>query len=109
MENISNDIKDIKLSKSKHKKPVINNDKELPTSNKPIYNLEYINTRINTEICNETIIKLKDELCRHQASIVKDNKTGRRFIMPSKLTLNQKKIYKAFGLPIENNTKLLEN
>jgi hypothetical protein len=61
MENITNSIQDIKLSKSKNKKPVINYDKELPTINKSIYNLDYINTRINTEICNETITKLKDD------------------------------------------------
>jgi hypothetical protein len=61
MENITNSIQDIKLSKSKNKKPVKNDDKNLQTINKPIYNIDYINTRINIEICNETITKLKDD------------------------------------------------
>ena len=51
----------------------------------------------------------RDELCRLQASIVRDRKTGKRFILPSKITQNQKKIYEAFNLEIDNKAKLLEN
>ena len=79
MENISNAIKDIKLSKSKNKKPVINNDKELPISNKPIYNLEYINTRINTtcDISNGFV----DVATSYE--IKKDVKQGANLLYPS--------------------------
>lgn len=53
--------------------------------------------------------KIRDELNRLQTSVVRDAKTGKRFLLPSKLTKNQKKIYKAFGLIIDNKTKILEN
>ncbi len=66
------------------------------------YKLNKLNIKLSFE-------ETKDELNRLQASVVKDRKTGRRFILPSKLTENQKKIYKAFGLATVTETKLLEN
>jgi transposase len=53
--------------------------------------------------------EIQNELSRSEASIVKDTKTGKRFILPSKVTTLQKSIYKAFGLPINDRIKIIEN
>jgi transposase len=42
--------------------------------------------------------QLRNELLHVQASLMTDISTGKRYIIPSHLTVNQKKIYQAFGL-----------
>ena len=51
--------------------------------------------------------EIRDELEKVQVSIVKDVITKKRFILPSKITSNQKKIYKVFDLKIETTPTLL--
>lgn len=58
---------------------------------------------------NISFEEIRDELERLQFSIIKDSKTGTRFILPSKATLIQKKIYNAFGLVISEKSKIIEN
>ena len=66
------------------------------------YKLDKLNFKLSFE-------EIKDELNRVQASTVKDKKTNKRFILPSKLTENQKKIYKAFGLKINQQAQILKS
>ncbi|MBI4727296.1 hypothetical protein HY768_08780, partial [candidate division TA06 bacterium] len=42
--------------------------------------------------------QLRNELLHVQASLVVDIKTRKRYILPSHATINQKRIYQAFGL-----------
>jgi transposase len=42
--------------------------------------------------------QLREELLHIQSSVVMDLQSKKRFILPSKYTINQKNIYKAFGL-----------
>jgi transposase len=66
------------------------------------YKLDKLNFKLSFE-------EIKDELNRVQASIVEDSKTKKRFMLPSKLTEIQKKIYKAFGLKIIQEARILKN
>ncbi len=56
---------------------------------------------------NLSFEEIREELNRIQASIVRDKTTGKRFILPAKITKNQKKIYKAFALTLNNSTVIL--
>ena len=56
---------------------------------------------------NLSFEEIRDELNSLQASIVRDKTSGKRFILPAKITKNQKKIYKAFGLTLKNSTTIL--
>jgi len=51
--------------------------------------------------------KIKDELNRLQFSIVRDEKSKNRFILPSKLTKNQIEIYTALGLKRDQKAKII--
>jgi transposase len=51
--------------------------------------------------------EIKDELNRLQYSVVVDEKSKNKFILPSKLTKNQKAIYKALGLKIDQQAKII--
>jgi hypothetical protein len=42
--------------------------------------------------------KIRNELLQAQASILPDTATNRKYILPSKTTLVQKKLYHIFGL-----------
>jgi transposase len=42
--------------------------------------------------------QIRNELLHAQASIVKDISTGKKYVIPSQVTLNQEKLYQAFGL-----------
>lgn len=42
--------------------------------------------------------QLREELLHVQSSLDKDITTGKHYVIPSRVTLNQKKIYQAFGL-----------
>ena len=64
------------------------------------YKLNKANIKISFE-------EIRDELERVQSSVVKDNVTGRRFILPSRPTEIQEKIYKVFGLEINDQIKFL--
>ncbi len=64
------------------------------------YKLKNLNINLSFE-------EIREELNRLQASIVRDKTTGKRFILPAKITKNQKKIYKAFGLTLNNSTVIL--
>ncbi len=50
---------------------------------------------------------LREELSQMQASILKEEKSGRKYIMPSKVTETQRAIYRAFDLSINEKTRLL--
>jgi transposase len=68
----------------------------------------FVKYKLNKAKIKLSFEEIRNELSRLQASIVSDKKTGRRFILPSKTTQNQKSIYKAFGLVINENTRLLK-
>jgi transposase len=51
--------------------------------------------------------EIRDELNRLQVSIVRDEKSGKQFSLPSKITKNQQQIYQALGLRINQKTKML--
>ena len=51
--------------------------------------------------------EIRDELNRLQVSIVRDEKSGMKFSLPSKITKNQRQIYQVLGLKIDQKTKIL--
>ncbi len=69
-----------------------------------VASVKYKLSKLNIKL---SVGSIREELSHLQSSIVKDIKTGKRFLLPSKMTENQKKIYKAFGLKICNKTKIL--
>lgn len=68
----------------------------------------FVKHKLKTYKINLSFEEIREELGRVQTSIVKDIKTGKTFMLPSKLTGHQKEIYKAFGLIIDNKTKILK-
>ena len=69
-----------------------------------VASVKYKLSKLNIKL---SVGSIREELSHLQSSIVKDIKTGKRFLLPSKMTENQKKIYKAFGLKICNKTQIL--
>ena len=65
------------------------------------YKLKQANVKVSLD-------KMREELARVQASIVRDKRTGKRFILPSKVTPIQKAIYKTFGLNLQAKPKLIK-
>ena len=55
-----------------------------------------------------SIRKIKEELGYVQASVVRDTRTRRRFLLPSKTTPDQRAIYNALGLKLEEKVRLLK-
>ena len=54
-----------------------------------------------------SVEKIKEELGYLQASIVRDEKSGKKFLLPSKITDGQKAIYNALGLELQEKVRLL--
>ena len=52
--------------------------------------------------------EIKDELNRLQYSVVRDEKSKKRFILPSKITINQKRIYSALGIKLDQQAKIID-
>ena len=57
---------------------------------------------------NLSINRIKEELSYIQASVVRDKKSGKRFLMPSKANDVQKAIYSAFGLELQEKAQYLK-
>jgi len=68
----------------------------------------FVKNKLNKAKIKLSFEETREELGRLQASIVKDKLTGKKFILPSKITSNQKSIYKVFGLEVDHKAKLLE-
>ena len=64
------------------------------------YSLKQAKVRLSFE-------RIREELERVQSSIVKDTKTGRRFILPSKATATQKAIYGVFNKKINQTVQFI--
>lgn len=60
--------------------------------------LSYTKYKLNKANAQISLETLREELLKAQSSIVLDTKTKTYFAIPSKITENQKAIYKAFGL-----------
>ena len=56
---------------------------------------------------NLSIARIREELSFIQASIVRDRRSNKRFLLPSKLTKIQRDIYTALGLVYDTRVKLL--
>jgi transposase len=67
----------------------------------------YTKDKLKKAHINLSLEEIRDELNRLQVSIVKDTKTKKCFSLPSKMTENQKKIYKALGLDRNEKTEIL--
>ena len=52
--------------------------------------------------------RIKEELGYVQASVVKDVRTGQKFLLPSKTTPRQREIYNALGLNLEERVRRLQ-
>lgn len=57
---------------------------------------------------NLSIEEIKEELNSLQESILRENKTGRTFRLPSKITANQRLIYKALNLRLNEKATLVK-
>lgn len=68
----------------------------------------FIRYKLNQKKIKLSFEEIQNELGRREASIVKDKITGKRFIIPSKITELQKSIYTALNLPISNKIKMLQ-
>ena len=55
-----------------------------------------------------SIERIKEELGYLQASIVRDGQSGKRFLLPSKVTPIQRAIYKSLGLKLEEKVRFLK-
>ena len=64
------------------------------------YSLKQSNIKLSFE-------RIKEELSFVQSSIVRDTKTGRRFILPSRATATQKAIYGVFNKTINQTVQFL--
>ena len=51
---------------------------------------------------------IREELSYRQASVLRDQLTGRRFFIPSKMTDKQKEIYKALNIRLDQKIKILD-
>ena len=56
---------------------------------------------------NLSMAKIKEELTDVQGSIVRDRKTKKRFLIPSKITENQQKIYQAMGQKLDSRPRII--
>ena len=50
---------------------------------------------------------IREELSYVQASVVKDNKTEMKFLLPSKITQRQEAIYKALKINLSSKVRVL--
>ena len=64
------------------------------------YSLKRANIKLSFE-------RIREELEEVQSSIVRDTKTGRRFILPSKATATQKAIYGAFNKKLNQTVQFI--
>ena len=55
-----------------------------------------------------SIERVREELGYVQASIVRDQQTGERFLLPSRVTDTQRAIYGALGMEIEDKVRPLK-
>ena len=55
-----------------------------------------------------SVERIREELGYLQASIVRDQKTGRRFLLPSKATDTQRKICDALGVKLQEKVQILK-
>ena len=51
--------------------------------------------------------KIREELSEVQVSRVRDERTGRRFLLPSKVTSTQRAIYEVFNKKLRQTTQFL--
>ena len=51
--------------------------------------------------------QIREELEQVQYSVVRDKVNNQKFLIPSALTKNQQKIFKAFGLKLASTPKIL--
>ena len=54
-----------------------------------------------------SVARIREELGYLQASVVRDKKTGKKFLLPSKVTPEQREIYRALGLKLEEKVRFL--
>ena len=54
--------------------------------------------RVKVQYQEMSFEQIRNELLHAQASILVDTKTGKKYTIPSHVTINQKKIYSVFGL-----------
>ena len=52
---------------------------------------------------------IREELSYRQASVLRDQRTGKRFMIPSSVTGKQKELYKALNLEIDSSVKILDS
>jgi transposase len=69
----------------------------------------FIRFKLNQKNIKLSFQEIQNELSRLEMSIVKDKKTGKRFILPSKITATQQSIYRALGLVIDSKVRLLQD
>ncbi len=50
---------------------------------------------------------IREELSYRQASVLRDQATGRRFFIPSKITDKQRELYKALNIRLDQKVKIL--
>ena len=67
----------------------------------------FIRYKLNKKNIKLSFEEIQNELSRLEVSIVKDKKTGRKFVLPSKITELQRKIYNAFNLTINDKIKMI--
>ena len=66
--------------------------------------------RVNQQMSSRISLKqLRNELLHAQNSLLVDLKTKKKYLMPSKATVNQKKIYKVFGLKLNEAPQEVES
>ena len=54
-----------------------------------------------------SVARMKEELGYLQVSVVRDKGTGKRFLLPSKVTPAQRSIYEALGIEIQEKVRIL--
>jgi transposase len=67
----------------------------------------FVRQRLSEKNLNISFEQAREELNSLQASVITDRKTNQRFLLPSKITKNQRIIYSAFGLKISEAPILL--
>lgn len=67
-----------------------------------------VRTKLKKLKINLSVEEIKEELNSLQESILRDNQTGRTFRLPSKITSNQRSIYKALNLSLNEKVTLVK-
>ena len=67
----------------------------------------FVRYRLNKAGIKMSFEAVREELSYLQASIVKDQKTGIKFALPSRITQKQRNIYNALGLKMLSGVRVL--